>query len=408
MGQKYKLICTACGAVYDSFAEWFANDQKCNCGCQRAEAVYDADYSKLFDCKEHCDSLFRYFDFLPLNNSENIVSCGEGAEPIEEWAFFEKYAKDKHNIDCKVYVVRNDHNNGSGTFKDIAAALGASVFKENGVKRFCLASTGNAATAFSRYCALAGITFDVFMPCDVCPETADTIRSHGQNIHISEGGYGAAKQEAADFHKNEKVLISAGNIDPIRVEAKRTMVFEFLRQLGKMPDVFFQAVAGGTGPIALDKGVRELQKYYDASLRMPKLILVQQDSCDPMVQAWERASSEDFPNGWEKDFLSVVPHTRISILTAGTPGMYPVVAPMVKKSNGSFVRVKENELPALGKWINDNTGTIFGPASMVCFAGFIKALEEGKINNGETILLNIGESVDRAKWFEKEVEDCHE
>lgn len=406
MSNKYKLICTACGADCGDFADWFAHDQKCSCGCQRAEAVYNADYSKLFEGEDHRNSLFRYFDFLPLEDRANIVSCGEGAEPVEEWDFLEEYAKTNHGVDCKVYVVRNDLNAGSGTFKDIAAALGASVFKEKGVKNFCLASTGNAATAFSRYCTLAGVTFDVFMPNDVCKDTADTIRSHGQKLHISEGGYGAAKKEAADFHSSEHVLISAGNIDPIRVEAKRTMAFEFIRQIGRMPDVFFQAVAGGTGPIALNKGVRELQKHYDSSITMPRLILAQQDTCDPMVRAWEKATAENFPEGWEKDFPSVVPETRISILTAGTPGMYPVVAPMVRASEGGFVRVKESELAGLAKIIESHTGVIFGPASMVCFAGFFEALGKNMIRQGETILLNIGESCDRAGWFRKEVEDC--
>ena len=190
------------------------------------------------------------------------------------------------------------------------------------------------------------------------------------------------------------MLISAGNIDPIRVEAKRTMAFEFLRQLGKMPDVFFQAVAGGTGPIALDKGVRELQKYYDKSIKMPRLILAQQDTCDPMVRAWE------------KDFPTVIPQTKISILSAGTPGMYPVVAPMVRATKGGFVRVQESELAGLAKKIQEQTGVIFGPASMVCFAGFYQALAQNMIHQGETILLNIGEGSERARWFAKEVEEC--
>ncbi|MBO6068672.1 MAG: pyridoxal-phosphate dependent enzyme [Bacteroidales bacterium] len=406
MSNKYKLICTACGADCGDFSDWFAHDQKCSCGCQRAEAVYNADYGKLFDGEGFEDSLFRYFDFLPLEDRANVVSCGEGAEPIEEWDFLEEYARSKHGVDCKVFVVRNDLNGGSGTFKDIAAALGASIFKEKGVRNFCLASTGNAATAFSRYCSLAGVTFDVFMPNDVCKDTADTIRSHGQILHISQGGYGAAKKEAADFHVRENVLISAGNIDPIRVEAKRTMAFEFLRQLGKMPDVFFQAVAGGTGPIALDKGVRELQKYYDKNIKMPRLILAQQDTCDPMVRAWEKATAENFPKGWEKDYPTVIPQTKISILSAGTPGMYPVVAPMVRATKGGFVRVQESELASLAKKIQERTGVIFGPASMVCFAGFCQALAQNMIHQGETILLNIGEGSERARWFAKEVEDC--
>ena len=66
------------------------------------------------------------------------------------------------------------------------------------------------------------------------------------------------------------------------------MVFEWLRQIDRMPDVYIQAISGGTGPIAIDKGVREIQSVYP-DLKNPRFIMVQPDACDPMVQAWENA-----------------------------------------------------------------------------------------------------------------------
>ena len=40
------------------------------------------------------------------------------------------------------------------------------------------------------------------------------------------------------------------------------MVFEWLRQMGQIPDVYIQAVSGGTGPIAIDKGIRDIKEIY--------------------------------------------------------------------------------------------------------------------------------------------------
>lgn len=396
---KYTIICKKCGAKTDNFAQWFAQNQQCTCGCKHAELSYTADYTKLKDlCQGQFDSFFHYFDFLPLEHKENIVSCGEGAIPIEEWNFLSEYAKAKYGIDCRAMVYRNDRNGGTGTFKDVAAALGASLFKENGIKTFCVASTGNTATAFSKYLSMAGVKFTVFVPNDVCPDTVEAIRSQGQNIVISKGNYGEAKKEAALFHEQTHTPMSAGNIDPIRVEAKRTMVFEFLRQLGTMPDVYMQAVAGGTGPIAIDKGVREITPAYPET-KLPRMLLIQQDTCDPMVQAWEKATQNAFPAGYENDYPSLTPTTNISILSTGTPGMYPIVAPIVRKSGGTFLRVKEAELVDLAKWVKKEKDVILGPASMVCLAGFLQALTEGQIKNGETVLINTGEGSGRAKWF---------
>lgn len=402
MNNKYKLVCTKCGKVIEDFAQWFEMNQQCDCGCKRADVVYTADYHKITELtkSEHQpQDFYHYFDFLPVMDKSNIVTFGEGAIPIEEWDFLEKFAKEKYGIDCKAMVYRNDLNGGTNTFKDIAASLAASVFKENGVKEFCVASTGNTATAYSRYLAKAGIKFTVFVPNDVCPDTVEAIRSYGQNVVISEGNYGAAKKEAADFHQKNHVLMSAGNIDPLRVEGKKTMVFEYLRQIGKMPDVYIQAVAGGTGPIALDKGVRDMQSTFP-NVKLPRMLLIQQDTCDPMVQGWNNAVANNFPEGYENDYPVIAnPKTMVSILSTGNPGMFPIVAPIVRKSGGTFLQVKESDLVDFGKLVKKERGIYLGPASIVCLAGFFKALESGQIHNGETVLLNTGEGAARAQFF---------
>lgn len=403
---KYQLRCTKCGYITPSFGKWFEQNQACpKCGCKHAEADYFSDYTKLPDFyKGHPESFWHYFDFLPLENKENIVSCKEGAIPIESWDYLSKYAAEKFGIDCKVYMYRNDLNGGTHTFKDVAGSMAASILKENGVKEYCVASTGNTATAFSKYLSLAGIHFTVFVPNQVCQDSVEEMQRWGQTVVISKGNYAQAKKEAADFSKEKNVLISAGNIDPIRVEAKKTMVFEFMRQLGKMPDVYFQAVAGGTGPIAVDKGVRDVQKYFP-EVKLPRMLLVQQDLCDPMVRAWEAAEKEGFPEGFEKNYPVIEePKTKVSILSTGNPGMYPVIAPIVKKSKGTFIRIKESDLIEIARRVRDEKGIYLGPASIVCLAGFYQALENGCIKNGETVLLNCGEGCGRACRFKEAVD----
>ena len=405
MSKKYQIVCKKCGKVIGDFKTWFEQDQKCECGSTYAEVEYQKntipDFERLPKNKNDFQHL--YFDFLPLEKEENIVTCGEGLIPMERWENLEKAAK-QHGVDCEVYVYRNDLNGGSGTFKDISAALAASVLKENGIKDYCLASTGNAGVAFATYLAKAGIKFTEFAPSFIDEGSVKAIQNAGQNIVISKGGYGDAKAEAADYHKNGKVLISGGNTDPLRIESKRTIVFECLRQLGKMPTVYMQAVAGGTSPLALEKGFNDLQKAGCNDIKLPRMLLVQQEKCDPMVTAWEKAKANGFPQGWERDFEAKKGiKTQIGILTAANPGNYPLVAPLVKRSGGDFLRIKESELPNFGKEMLQEKGVLLGPASMVCYAGFYKALEENKIHNGDCVLLNTGEGCERAEWFKKAV-----
>lgn len=399
---KYQLRCKKCGSVIPDFATWFAHDQQCSCGSAYAEVEYPDAVPFTFSPVHTNSYQDYYFDILPLLDRQNIVSFGEGLIAIERWHNLEEYAR-KHGIDCQVFVYRNDCNAGSGSFKDISAALAASVLKENGIKDYCLASTGNAGVAFATYLAKAGIRFTEFAPNCIDPDTVEAIRRVGQPVVISKGGYGDAKREAAEFHKNNHVLISGGNTDPLRIESKRLLAFECLRQIGRLPSVYMQAVAGGTSPLALEKGIRDLNVLsasQHSEYSLPRMLLVQQDECDPMVTAWEKATAAGFPEGWHLQYEAKHDiKTRIGILTAANPGNYPLVAPLVRRSGGTFLRVSEADLPAYGKEMLASQNTLMGPASMVCYAGFFQAVEKGLIHSADTVLLNTGEGSSRSSWF---------
>jgi threonine synthase len=410
---KYHLKCRKCEHVTNDLSDWLGQNCFCaNCKGRHVEAVYFADYSLLKDLlKNKPSSFWHYFDFLPLDNKANIVSFDEGAVMLEEWDFLSRYAADKYGVNCRVYAYRNDLNGGTNSLKDIAASLTASVLKENDISGYCTSSTGNSATAYARYLSKAGIRFTNFAPSAMNQDTIDEIRSYNQEVVISAGDYAQAKQEAADFSEQNKVHMSIGNIDPLRVEAKRTMVFEFIRQLGKLPDVYMQAVAGGTGPIALDKGFREIEEYLPeimevdpSEIKMPRVLLVQQDLCDPMVQAWEKAKKEGFPENFANDYPKIEnPPTSVFILSAGNPGMYPIVANIVKKSDGDFVRIIESELLDFARIVHKEKNIHIGLAALVCFAGFYQALKENKIKEGETVVINIGESGKRYSDFVNQI-----
>ncbi|HHU25003.1 MAG TPA: pyridoxal-phosphate dependent enzyme [Bacteroidales bacterium] len=415
---KYTLTCTQCRTETPNFWTWFDQGQQCpKCGSKHSEVSYNRRYQRLPRIiKRTPNSFWHYFPFLPLLRRRHIVSKGEGAIPLERWTFLEEFAKREHGLNIQVHVYRNDLNGGTGTFKDIAASLAASLFKEIGIDQYCIASTGNSATAYAMYLSMAGVNCSVFMPEDALKASEATISSYGQQVFRVMGDYAKAKEIAAGYAAAHNIPISAGNIDPIRVEAKKTMVFEWLRQIDRIPDVYIQAVSGGTGPIAVDKGIREIKPIYP-ELKNPRFLLVQTDKCDPMVQAWEAAEAAGFPEGFEKNYPIIDnPQTEVPTLATGNPGTYPIVAKLVKESGGSFLRMREEKLLPVGKLMAYEKKVIPGPASAVCMAGFFIALRKNLIKDGETVLVNIGEGANRAPYFleqmiyttrkVKKVEEC--
>ena len=400
MGKKFHFECRTCGEKIDGFKEWFGNNQSCpKCGDHKINTVYHTSKEKIKeliakDAKP--ESLWHYFDFLPLENKENIVTDGEGVAPIERWSFFEDYAKRKYHLDLEVFVNRNDKSFATGTFKDKGGALAASVLKEQGVKEYVVASTGNTATAFAHYLAKAGISCAIFMPGDAFSDSMAHISAYGQKIFHVQGDYAYAKKVAADYAKKHDILMTGGNLDPLRLEAKKTQVFEMLRLMGKTPDVYIQALSGGTGPFAVEKAFDDFEELGIFG-KLPRFLLSQGDRCAPMADAWEKAKKTNYAKGWEKDYpIYENPDVLIPTIATGNPGMYPLMGPLVKKSGGEIFSVHEELAIDMIRLVAYERVIKIGPASAAGLLGFFESLKRGLIKNGETVFINMGEGANRA------------
>ncbi|MBU0766159.1 MAG: pyridoxal-phosphate dependent enzyme [Bacteroidetes bacterium] len=401
MENKFHLRCRQCNRIINNFREWFAGAQKCpECGNKWVNVGYSGDYKRLkeliSDSADKAENMFHYFDFLPLNDKKNIITEGEGVIPVDRWEFLEEFAFKKYGLRVKVLAYRNDNNYGTGTFKDAAAALVASVLKENGVKQYAVASTGNVANAFAHYLALAGISLTVFVPQDALVANEAGVGSYGQRVYRVRGDYHKSKMIAAEYSKKYGILLSGGNTDPMRVEAKKTMVFEWLRLLGYLPDVYIQALSGGTGPIAIEKGCDDIE-HLGLFTKRPRYILVQPDKCDPMTVAWNKARSKGFPEGWESDYPVLEnPETLIPTLATGNPITYPIIATIVHRSGGEIISFHEEDCPDVARLIAYETTVKIGPAAAIAIGGFFDALRMKQIREGESVMINVGEGARRA------------
>ncbi|RLD63802.1 MAG: hypothetical protein DRJ01_02715 [Bacteroidetes bacterium] len=405
---KFHFVCRNCKHEISDFKEWFSYGQKCpKCGKNWVDTVYSQDINKykelIFDNGAEVKSLWHYFDFLPLNDKKNIITNGEGVIDIDNWKFLEKFAKEQYNVDCTVYAYRNDDNYGTGTFKDAAATLVASVLKENNIKEYAVASTGNVANAFARYLAEAGISLSVFIPNDALKANEAEVSSYGQRVYRVDGDYAKAKKIAAEFSKKHNVLLSSGNTDPMRVESKKVMLFEWLRILGEVPNVYIQALSGGTGPIAINKAFDDV-KELGIIKQSPRYILVQPSRCAPMTEAWQKAKANNFPEGWEQDYpIYDNPKSKVPTLATGNPATYPIISKIVKDSGGEIIEYDEDKLVDISRLVAFETTVRMGPAAAVAVGGFFDSLKNGYINNGDRVMINIGEGVRRAPDFMKEM-----
>jgi threonine synthase len=403
---KYCLRCDECEKeiAVDSFKPWFWGGQACpQCKSQRASVYYPAlekALPQLIESRATAPGgMWGYFPFLPVLSEHNVVTGGEGIAKIERWPFLESIAESRYGVTCEVYAHRQDMNPSTGSFKDLAGSVLASVLKESTVKNYVVASTGNIGVAFSRYLASADINLYIFIPENTARFKEAEIGCFGQQVFRVMGNYSAAKSLAQRFAEDNGFVLSSGTFDPVRIEAKKTMAFEWQTVLKKPPTVYIQALSGGTGPLGVLKGCRELKQGGLLDI-MPRLILVQTSGCSPMADAWQEAESKSFPDGWEQRFpvYENIP-TRITTLATGNPEAYPVLAPAVRESGGAILSYPEPAISHIATVVAIESAVRIGPAAAVGVGGFLTALSKRKIRDKDTVVINIGEGVRREPDF---------
>lgn len=398
----FHIQCDQCGTEVGGFLDWHRQGQACPaCGAVQVSVRYHRDYDDLA-CLIRGEGgragLWRYHPFLPVASIANIVSSGEGAVAVERWPFLERLAE-RHGVTCEVYAHRHDNNPSTGTFKDLAGSVIASVLKENGVTDYVVASTGNIGVAMSRYLAAAGVGLSVFIPRTSSPLHDAEMGCFGQKVFRVKGDYARAKELASRFAADQGFLLSPGGFDPIRVEAKKTMFFEWLRVLGRSPSIYIQALSGGMGPIGIAKGIDELKGrgLFDTP---PRFYLVQSDRCAPMARAWAAAKAAGFPDGWLEDYPVIEdPETEIATLATGRPGLYPIVGRIVRDSGGEIVSFREDLAVDVARIVAFEVAVRIGPAAAIAVGGFFEALRRGDLRDGDRVMIAIGEGMRRAPDF---------
>ena len=401
---KFFIDCIRCNHRIDDFSVWFKYNQRCpECGSDRADVVYTQTGKALKRLLTHEDNalhgLWYYFDVLPVIDRANVISGGEGIVPIDRWMFLERYVEENRGIHCKVYAHRHDDNFATGTFKDLAASVVASVLNENDIKQYVVASTGNIGVAYSRYLSAAGISLYAFIPQNASKAQEAEIGCFGQKVFRVNGDYTRVKKLALAFAQMNRFLLAAGNYDPMRVESKKTMMFEWIRLMDEFPTVYIQGVSGGTGPLGIAKGIVELQRY-GMNYTLPRFLLVQSNKCSPMADAWKNAKARGFPNGWEQEYpIYHNPETIIPTLATGYPKTYPVIGKLVRQSGGEIIDFNELELIDVARLVAFETSVRMGPAAAIAVGGFLKALKFGTIKDGDVVLINIGEGMRRSPEF---------
>src|SRR6185436_2702790 len=234
-------------------------------------------------------SIWRWFDFFPVEKRSSIVSLGEGDTPlIHARRLGEK-------IGVANFYLKNDTVLPTGSLKDRSNSVGISVAREWGVKTAAVMSTGNAAASVAAYAAAAGIESIVMVPKGTAPSKIVQARVYGATVIVVDGDF---DNEVARLYKaaiQEFGWYDCLSSNPYRDEGKKSYAYEMVDQLdGRIPDWVIHPTAGGTGIYAMWKGYQEFLSLGWIE-RAPKLVAAQSEAAAPIVAAFEKGLADVEP-----------------------------------------------------------------------------------------------------------------
>lgn len=269
-----KFICAKCG----KYAETATHLPKCECG-----GLWKLEFSpsafKLGEVDRQEWSLFRYRKWLALSGEAwREVSLGEGMSPVIR-------------LDEDV-LLKMDYFMPTLSFKDRGAAVLIANCKAAGVEKVVQDSSGNAGNSVAAYCARAGIACEIFVPEGTSPKKIDMIRAHGAACTVVPGSRDHCADVCREKVEKEGVYYANHVCNPLFYEGTKTYIYEVYEQLGRIPEHLVIPVGNGTLFLGAVYGLEHLLAS-GCIEKMPQIIALQSEKCDPLFQAAE--SGGEFP-----------------------------------------------------------------------------------------------------------------
>jgi len=321
-------------------------------------------------------SIWRWFDFFPLEKRSSIVSLGEGDTPlIQAERLGEK-------LSIPNLYLKNDTVLPTGSLKDRSNSVGMSVAREWGVKTAAVMSTGNAAASVAAYAAAAGIESIVMVPKGTAPSKIVQARAYGARVLVIDGNF---DNEVAKLYKaalSEFGWYDCLSSNPYRDEGKKSYAYEMVDQMdGRVPDWVIHPTAGGTGIYAMWKGYKELLSLGWIE-RAPKLVAAQSEAAAPIVAAFEKGST--------KVEAVLARETIAESIQVGNPvslGWRALAS--LRESGGTAVALSDREILEAQVVLARLAGVFAEPAAATSVAAAKKLRERGVIDRDDTVVCNL-------------------
>ncbi len=314
--------------------------------------------------------MWRYRDLLPLDPGPILYPLPVGGTPLLAPPRLRQHAG-MLNL-----FLKDETRSPTGSNKDRATALVLETAMRAGADTVTCASTGNVAVSLAVGAGAAGIRAVIFVPASVSPTKLMVMLLAGATVIKVEEGYEAAFRLSREATKLFGWFDRNTGANPMTLEAKKTVAFEIWEQMNRaVPDAVIIPTGDGTTLSGMAKGFRELMAC-GVTTRMPRIIGVQAEGCQPLKRAWER----------DEPFSVCVADSLADGIAVGNPISGVMALHDVRETCGGFVAVPDASMLDAIRTLASTAGVIVEPAAAAGYAGIGAALKTGMIGADERVV----------------------
>ncbi len=291
------------------------------------------------------------------------------------------------------------------TFKEFEAAVVLQNAIENGMEGLVVASAGNTARAFSHLSVIAGFPVVIVVPT-MCLMEMWYLESSSviPTLAVGNGDY----SDSIDVARRIASMIGFPFEGGVKNIAKRdglgVVLLEAVREIGRLPEHYFQAVGSATGAIGVWEMAERFLRDGRFGNRLPRLHLGQNLPFAPMVKAWEKKSRELFPEDLRPELIGQIT-TRVLSTRYPAYSVKGGVFDALGAADGRMYGIENKDVYRAMDLFEETEGIDIVPAAAVAVAALKNAVASGSVKAGEIILLNITGGGEKRLGREKKTYD---
>jgi threonine synthase len=318
-------------------------------------------------------SVWRYKDFMPINDFSKIVSLNEGGTGLHPCLRLGK------QLGIRRLYVKNEGENPTGSFKDRGMTVGVTKAVELGVKSVICASTGNTSASLAAYAAKAGLQCTVLIPSGkIAYGKLAQAMIYGAQVLQVRGNFDQALNIVLKLSEKHRSIYLLNSINPFRIEGQKSLAYEICDQLEEeVPDRVVVPVGNAGNISAIWKGFKEFHKLGFIG-KLPRMTGIQAVGAAPIAQAIKSGSDRIVPVD--------KPETVATAIRIGAPVSWKKAVNAIRESHGTAETVTDAEILDAQKLLARFEGLFVEPASASSIAGLKKLVENGEVDSDERVV----------------------